>query len=148
MVPSGFASYIFKRKNLFKLYFGLLHVQVDVTNWRISHLRDMTLIRCFCFHQNDETMNKFSKKCFQMIVRSCVAFCSNAHKCIDICTQIIHNIFSKWFFLDSCLVLCECCGQFEGLASCVESPLTSSSPSNTYKILQLFYRTTIRRVFK
>ena len=49
----------------------------------------------------------------------------------------------KMIFLDSCLVLCECCGQFEGLASCVESPLTSSSQSNTYKILQLFSRTTI-----
>ena len=88
-------------------------------------------------------MNKFSKQCFQMIVRSCVVFCTNTHTYAQIYAHQLYTIYFKMIFLDSCLVFCEWCGQFEGLASCVESPLTSSSPSNTYKILQLFLRTSM-----
>ena len=93
----GFTTYIFK-KNCFKLQFGL--VQVDVTNERISHLRDKTMIRCLCFHQNDETMYEQVFK--TMFSDDCQVLCGvlhkHAHICTNICTPIYAQYILKWLF--------------------------------------------------
>ena len=80
-----------------------------------------------------------------MFSDDCKVLCGVLHKLTHMHKYMITNytqyIFKMIFPTDSYLVLYECCWQFEGLATCVESPLTSSSQSNTYKIFQLFFRT-------